>query len=146
MAKSSSRAVKTYPSKVDAWIVALIGAALAAAVIGIAIAAIDEGPLRMAQAGFITLGVSGLLVWTFLQTNYTLAGQELVIRSGPFRWRIAVSDIHDVGKPPGGFGFRSRSSPALSMDRLEIRYGKGKKLMISPVDQEKFLADLRSRQ
>ena len=31
------------------------------------------------------------------------------------------------------------SSPALSMDRLSIRYGKGRRIMISPADQAGFL-------
>jgi len=32
------------------------------------------------------------------------------------------------------------SSPALSSDRLEIFYGKGKRILISPADREGFIA------
>jgi hypothetical protein len=38
------------------------------------------------------------------------------------------------------------SSPALSSDRLEISYGAGTRLMMSPEVQEQLLADLKARQ
>jgi hypothetical protein len=34
------------------------------------------------------------------------------------------------------------SAPALSIDRIEVNY-KGGRVIISPVDKEKFIADLR---
>jgi hypothetical protein len=61
------------------------------------------------------------------------------------RWTIAIDDIKSIRKP-NGFFRGGRSSPALSMDRLEITYGPNKRMMISPENQEQFLADLKSRQ
>lgn len=144
MAKSSSRTSRTYPSKVDVWLVAVIGAALGAAFVGAMLAAIDEGPIRVAQAAFILLGVIGFVAWIFLRTTYTLAGSELIIRSGPFAWRVPVAEIGSIG-PATGFT-RAIASPALSMDRLLLTYGAGKTMMISPRNQETFLADLAARQ
>lgn len=144
MARSSSRTAKTYPSKVDLWIVALIGVSLIAAIVGVGISGLQEGTLRFAQGFFILLGAFGFLVWTFLTTNYTLDGRELVARSGPFSWRIQIDQITSIEKARGILA--SRSGPALSMDRLVVTYGKNKRLMISPAEKEKFLADLRARQ
>lgn len=144
MQRTSSRAIQTYRSKVDLWLVGVLVVAALAALGGLVVSGLEEGALRAAQAGFILLGVFGFIVWVFLQTDYTLDGHELIVRSGPLTWRIPVKEISGVEKATGFL--RAGSSPALSMDRLVVRYGKGRKLMISPADQEKFLADLRSRQ
>ena len=37
-----------------------------------------------------------LPIWLLLDTNYTVTGEELRIRSGPFRWRIALSEVQFV--------------------------------------------------
>jgi len=137
----------TYPSKVDRLFVAILGLALAAAVAGLIVAGVQEGLLRAAQGGFILLGIAGFLAWILRGTNYTLDGDKLVVRSGPFRWTIALGEITGVEKPRGLFkrGRRGRS-PALSWDRLLITYGGGKRLLISPENQQQFLADLKARQ
>ena len=49
MARSSSRTARTYRSKVDLWLVAIIGASLVAAIVGVAIAGLQEGPMRFTQ-------------------------------------------------------------------------------------------------
>lgn len=144
MARPSQLPARTYVSKIDGWFIALLGLALATACAGLIVAGVKEGPLRAAQGGFILLGAAGALVWILRGTAYTLDGDRLLVRSGPFRWTIALAEITGVEKPGGFFG-RGRSSPALSWDRLMITYGGGKRLMISPADQERFLADLQAR-
>jgi len=147
MARSSSRPARVYPSKVDPWLVIVLALALGAALVSAILAGLEMGPLRVAQAVAIMSAAIGFVVWVFMQTDYTLDGRELIIRSGPFRWRIPVSDITGIDTPGRQSLFlRARSSPALSMDRITISYGKDKRIMISPADKEKFLADLRARQ
>lgn len=136
---------RTYASKVDGWIIGMMGLSVAAAVAGLIVAGVQEGPLRAAQGGLILLGVFGFLAWILRGTHYTLDAGRLIVRSGPFRWTIALADISSIEKPGGFFG-RSRSSPALSFDRLVIIYGAGKRLMISPENQQGFLSDLKARQ
>lgn len=143
MARSSSRQARTYPSKIDLWLVGVLVVAMTAAFAGVAAAGFENGVLRAAQGGFILLGVAGFIAWIWLSTNYTLDGPELIVRSGPFSWRIPLAEIDAVEKPTGFV--RSGSSPALSMDRLLVRYGKGKKLMISPAEKQAFLKDLAAR-
>jgi hypothetical protein len=147
MARSSSRSIKVYPSRVDAWFIAVIGLSMTAAIVGLVFAAMEDGPLRMLQGLFILLGVIGLLVWILVSTNYTLGGDELLIRSGPFSWRIPIAQITSVDAAGRqSLLFRTRSSPALSLDRINLTYGNGKRIMISPADKAKFLADLKARQ
>lgn len=135
---------RTYPSKVDSWFVAIMAFAACAAIAGLIVAGVKESPMRAVQGGFILLGVVGFIVWLLRGTNYTLDERKLIIRSGPLRWTIALDDIKSIAKPANRF--RGSSSPALSMDRLEIIYGAGKRLMISPENREQFLADLKARQ
>lgn len=144
MARSSSRTAKIYASKVDTWLLALLAGLIGTMIVGMGMSIATEGWLRFIQGAFVVFGVIGLIVWIFLGTNYTLEGRDLVIRSGPFSWRIGIDDITSIEKPSGWV--RARSSAALSMDRLVVSYGKGKRVMISPAEKEKFLADLRARQ
>jgi hypothetical protein len=99
MARSSSRTAKTYPSKVDVWLFALVAAVIGAMFVGMGISIAQEGWLRFIQGAFVVLGVIGFLVWIVLGTNYTLEGRELIVRSGPFTWRIAIDQISSIEKP-----------------------------------------------
>ena len=144
MVRSSSRTAKTYRSKVDTWLLALLSGLVGTMIVGMGMSIATEGWLRFIQGAFVVFGVIGLIVWIFLGTNYTLEGRDLVVRSGPFSWRISIDDITSIEKPSGWM--RARSNAALSMDRLVVSYGKGKRVMISPAEKEKFLADIRARQ
>ncbi len=75
--------------------------------------------------------------WVVLSTYYEFRDDALVAHSGPFRWRIALGEIRSVRESDS-----VRSGPALSMDRLEIVYGHGRVLLISPQDKPGFLAML----
>lgn len=147
MARTSSRTEKVYRSKIDAWILAIMIAVLAALTIGM-IAALAIGDwMHAAQRFFVSLGIGGLVVWVMIGTHYTLSGRDLVVRSGPFSWRIDIGTISSVA-PVRGVGMRirsSRSSPALSLDRLEIVYGNNKRLFISPAERDAFMKDITAR-
>ncbi len=81
-----------------------------------------------------------LPLWLLLDTHYLLDTNTLLIRSGPFRWAIPVADIKSI-RPTNN----PLSSPALSLDRLRIDYGKGKTIMISPRDKAAFLEELSEK-
>jgi len=82
--------------------------------------------------------VAVIVVWVVLSTFYEFKGDVLVAHSGPFSWRIPVKEILSVRESTS-----VRSGPALSMDRLEITFGNGRVLLISPEDKAGFLAALR---
>lgn len=144
MARSSSRQVSVYTSKIDLWVIVIFVASGMALIAGVVTASISEGALRAAQGGAIALGVIGLLAWVVTGTRYILDGGELLIRSGPVRRRIAIASITSV-EPARGFD-RLKSSPALSFHRLAVVHDGGKTVLISPNDSDRFLADLRARQ
>ena len=143
MARSSSRQDKVYPSKIDVWVLAIMVACLGALAVGMVAALAIGDWMHTMQRFFVTLGIAGLLVWILIGTNYTLTGRHLVVKAGPLRWTIAIDTITGVA-PEGGL-FSMRSAPALSLDRLAVRYGKSKRLLISPADKAGFMKDIASR-
>ena len=79
-----------------------------------------------------------LFVWILAGTWYAFDGGSLVVQCGPFRWRIPVEQIYAVRDSSS-----LRSGPALSMQRLEIRFANERCMLISPRDRAAFLAELR---
>ncbi|HEX4052369.1 MAG TPA: PH domain-containing protein [Steroidobacteraceae bacterium] len=84
----------------------------------------------------LLLAVS-VVVWSLTSTTYTFAGATLLVRCGPFRWRVPVEQIFAVSETDS-----VRSAPAMSMDRLEIRFANDGRMLISPRDKAEFLAEL----
>ncbi len=82
--------------------------------------------------------VALLFVWMLLSTWYGFEGGSLLVHCGPFNWRILLEQIFAVSESDS-----VRSGPALSMDRLEIRFGDDRRILISPEDKAGFLEALR---
>jgi hypothetical protein len=132
--------ITVHRSKVDSWLlIVLVGAAaiMVVSVISVAVTESLSSALLMSPVLLIT---AGLPLWLLRSTYYVLDETELKIHSGPFRWRVRLGDIRNVAPTRNPL-----SSPALSLDRLRIDYGKRKSIMISPEDREAFLADLERR-
>lgn len=132
---------KRFPSKIDAWLVSLsLGGAVA--VLTTLLTASHIG--RAGLTGFIVAlacTVLGMLGWVLLGTFYRFEGPLLVIRSGPFRWRIPVGEIVSI-EPSRSL----ISGPALSLNRLCIEYGEPRRIMlISPRDRSGFLREFELR-
>lgn len=130
---------ETYSSRIDVWLVVMLlgSAGFVIAVVGAALLR-GEFPVLLAVPT-LAIGVA-LPIWTLLGTRYVLADDFLRIRCGPFRWRIALAEITAMT--------RTRSplaSPALSLQRLRIDYGRSGKVMISPMDCAAFVRALEMR-
>lgn len=133
-AMSHSARRHEYRSVVDGWIaVTLVGT------LGICLFA----AYRMLNSGSVVEAVVLLLVLAgvgslLVPVRYTIAADELVIRSGVWKIRIALRTIRRV-YPSGSL----LASPALSMDRLAVEYGAGghsrPTVYISPRGREQFL-------
>ncbi|MET0289911.1 MAG: PH domain-containing protein [Pseudoxanthomonas sp.] len=78
-----------------------------------------------------------LPLWMLLGTHYLLTAERLLIRCGPFRWRIRLAEIRAVTPTRSLL-----SGPALSLDRLRIDHGHWNSVLISPHAREDFLARL----
>jgi hypothetical protein len=133
---------RVYKSKIDAWLVWVLTASAVLPVIAVAASAgFNRARLVEAWPILLILGVSfAFVLWVFLATSYAFDGRALLVRSGPFRWRVPLDTVESVRPSRNPL-----SSPALSIDRLEVRYGGGKVLLISPREREAFLAELAAR-
>jgi hypothetical protein len=136
------RPTSVYTSKRDTWIVVLLWIGVGG--MGIAAASVwatSESIGFRLGITLLLLATAGFALWVLYGTYYTLTDSELLIRSGPFRWRVEVDAIVEI------FPTRNPlSSPACSIDRLRIRHrGSGFGVMISPINKAAFLRDVAGR-
>lgn len=72
--------------------------------------------------------------------SYQVTDQELIVRQGWLRWRMQLERIQVLKATRAMW-----SSPALSLDRIEIRTDRGLWLLVSPADKAGFVSALRER-
>ncbi len=128
-------AKRVFRSKVDWWFRVLIGFVIATelgVIVGAAISVRD--PLTTTGIILGSLAVVALLLSVLLNTSYTVDRGVLKARSGPLCWKVPLDQIQSVEMTRSAL-----SSPALSLDRLRIRYGKGRFILVSPADKSGFL-------
>lgn len=130
-----------FRSKIDRWIVVVLGsAALLSLAVSILVAFVAPSPMEKALVLGGWCALTAAVVWLFRSTRYVVEEARLLVESGPFSWRLPFESIEAVLPSTS-----PASSPALSIDRLEIR-GKGRRsLLISPRDREGFLGELLAR-
>ena len=125
---------KRFTSRIDRWILLLLVAVIVglfAIIVGVTVA--DEEPLVTLMLIGICLLAMGIVASMLVGTHYTVDGDQLRIASGPFRWKVDVASITSVEPTRNPV-----SSPALSLDRLRIRYGGGRSILVSPADAKGF--------
>jgi uncharacterized membrane protein YdbT with pleckstrin-like domain len=138
----SQQEVVWYPSKVDRWLGAILVLLPLIEVVVLAIG-LTSGNAEDILWGLIALGFIVLLyVLVVLPVRYGITDRELIIRFGVIRQRVPLAQIAEVRPTRSPL-----ASPALSMDRLAIRTGKGflPAAQISPAHREEFLATLAAR-
>lgn len=100
----------------------------------------EPGPFfAHVTVSILSLIVSALVLWVLYGTHYTFEHESLAVRSGPFKWAVPLDQIRSVSPTRNPL-----SSPACSLDRLAIDYGK-KQIMVSPHDKAGFLQELSHR-
>lgn len=142
MHRVSDRDVQWYRSKVDG-VFKLVMALLALSCLLVLIASLRSGDTTEIIIAVITCAFVGGLVLLFVfPVRYGIAQDELIIRFGVVRKRFRLDAIRDV-RPERNM----IASPAMSMDRLAIRTGRGSlpDVLISPADREGFLEALAER-
>jgi len=88
-------------------------------------------------ASVVTLGGLAYLVAT---TSYTITDDALIVRCGPTRSTVPLAAIQTIRA--------SRTllaAPAVSLNRLEVVANPGPWLVISPVDQPRFIREVLAR-
>lgn len=128
----------THRSKKDAWLMLTFGLAVVSPM-AFGVFLLITTPAAQVSGGLL-IGVGlvvGLLIyWLVHPLCYEVTSSKLNVRSGPMRWSIPLEAIDEVCPTRSPL-----SSPALSLDRLLIRY-QNRGLMISPENREAFLKDL----
>jgi len=140
--RMSDMDVVWYPSKIDWWL-GLILVLVPLVSLGVLAASLtSDDPAEIMIAVVVCVATAALYGLLVLPVRYGIARDELIIGFGVVRQRIRLDAIQQV-KPT----HNPLSSPALSLDRLEIRTGSGlfSAIMISPANREEFLATLAMR-
>lgn len=126
---------KRFKSKIDRWLVVVLVAIIGFELIVMMKAAIEaDNANEAAMLIFAALATGVLIAWLVLGTRYVVDRDTLRVFAGPFRWKVRLDEIHSVEATRNPL-----SSPALSLDRLMLRYGNGRRIMVSPADKAGFL-------
>ncbi|NCF24124.1 MAG: hypothetical protein GWP60_06265 [Gammaproteobacteria bacterium] len=125
---------KRFKSKIDRWLLLLLVAIMVFEVVVMGIAASQlTNPREATVLILASLVIVALIGSMLVSTHYTVFGNTLRIACGPFRWKVPIDAIDSVEATRSPL-----SSPALSLDRLRIHYGK-RRIMVSPSDKAGFL-------
>ena len=127
-----------FPSKRDWWIVALIWLGVVVSVAGGLVPLVLTGASwpELAIMTSVLGAMDALMLWVLYGTGYTVTSDRLLIRCGPFSFRIRLEAIESISPTRSPW-----SSPACSLDRLKIIYGLSRQsLMISPKNKPEFLS------
>ncbi len=82
----------------------------------------------------------GLMLDMLFHTDYTIKEDKLKIRCGVlFNMTLSIDRITEISHNP-----TILSSPALSLERIGLRYGRTNWVYVSPKNQEDFISDLKS--
>lgn len=134
MKKSGS----VFPTRVDAWLVVVIG-------IAVAMCFFPAWMLRhTSPGGSIAAVVVGLLTLTVVlmltvPCRYTLESDYLFIQCGILKKRIPYAEIRKIE-----LSSNPLSAPALSLRRVKIVYGRTFQL-VSPQERDRFVDELSKR-
>lgn len=122
---------KTYKSQVGRELSILVSAILAFA-----------GIAMILKNNWIGLGIvllaATFILHLFLTTYYQIMGSQVRIKSGFIVSKtIPIDTITKIAETKNPI-----SSPALSLDRLELKYNRYDSIIISPKNKMAFIADL----
>lgn len=127
------------PSKIDIWIALLLVAGpLILVNLGIYLHKTGEekNSLICISAGMLI----GVVTWILaFPCQYTLEDKSLLAQSGILKWRIPYAEIQTVE-----LSNSILSGPALSLQRIEVRYDQGR-ILISPNERDLFIKELRKK-
>ena len=125
-----------FPSKIDWWILAIP----IVVVVGVLVAIVSNTkPGQVHVSIFIPLAISvvvpiGIFASIFSSTSYVISGNELRIKCGPTKMLVPIDSISRIANSHSVV-----SSPALSLSRLAIQYGRFQEVLISPADRHGFI-------
>ncbi|MBP0726955.1 PH domain-containing protein [Bacillus sp. RG28] len=78
-------------------------------------------------------------VFMFVNTRYVITNQDLIIWDSFIKRKIPINEINQINNVSDLI-----SSPALSLDRIEIIHHQNKKLYVSPMNKVEFVKTLKT--
>lgn len=139
---SPSQPELRFVSARDTWLVVVLW--LSVGMLAASVVPVLREPLAGAfRAGYVLLAVASgaFMLWVLYGTYYVLEPDALRVRSGPFRWQVRWDQITEVVPSRNPL-----SSPACSLDRLQIRFaGSRWGMLVSPEDRPRFLQAVAAR-
>ena len=94
---------------------------------------------RIIFISLFTIPTALLLLVLFFNIKYTLTADTLLVKNGFSTQSILLKDITNITPTSS-----TLSAPALSLDRVEIRY-EGGSIVISPKDKDRFYHAIQER-
>lgn len=91
-------------------------------------------------SGLFLLSVLGLFLWLWFETDYSIDHETLIVKFGPFKWKIPISEIIFIRLNQKTIGGTWKLT--LSWNSMEIRYKNSKSVFITPDRQTDFISDL----
>ena len=130
-----------FNSKVDWWVYLIFGL-MVTANIWLFIMFVSQGGIVFSvSAAILLISNVFLIIPIWLNTYYVLDETELMVKCGIGRGtRIAYSSIENVKESKSLL-----ASSALSLDRIEISFGVGGVIFVSPKNKQEFLLQLEQR-
>lgn len=130
-----------FTSKIDLWLAFLIlGSSLLLILVPVWEWIYNDSSIRrILFISLLTIPGAILLLLIFFNIKYSLSDDELFVKNGFSTQSIPLKDITHI-IPTNSM----LSAPALSLDRIDIRY-EGGSIVISPKDKEGFYHAIQQR-
>ncbi|MCK9494136.1 MAG: PH domain-containing protein [Dehalococcoidia bacterium] len=138
MTSPPRQSTRRFPTKVDWWVlVCIVSGPLVAGAAAVG-SLLSDDIAAMVVSWVMLVGVGLLYVAVVWPVYYEVDGETLLVRFGMIRSRTPLNDVVRIR--------RSRnllSSPAMSLDRLQIDRRGGGFFLLSPADKAGFIAAIR---
>src|SRR5699024_517972 len=130
-----------FTSKIDFWLAFLIlGSSLLLVLVPVWEWMYNNSSIkRIIFISLFTIPTALLLLILFFNIKYTLTADTLLVKNGFSTQSISLEDITHITPTSS-----TLSAPALSLDRIEIRY-EGGSIVISPKDKDRFYRAIQER-
>lgn len=123
-----------FRSAVDPWFYSLVFS-LPVVLFSAALSNLSVGNATATALTITALAIVSIIpAWLLLSTYYRVDSAILRIQAGPFSWCVPLEQIRSVTASRTWI-----SSPALSINRLKIDYGKQRFILVSPKNRTAFI-------
>jgi len=129
-----------FKSKIDLWVHFAFATLPVSTILCIILLIAVEGKIISAITLAFCLALCIFIMPMWMNTYYVLGERELIVKYGFLKTKIAYNSIKRVTETRNPL-----ASIALSLDRIEIIYGGGGHILISPQNKQEFLQQLEQR-